>query len=263
MYWSILSEDVSIPDWLKAEMPHTCSYCGKQLLSGRNENGRLTGLKCEDDYCPSKIASQLEFMLDLLGMKGYGFATCLQLVKQHKYKHPLEYVQVFENKPTVSLGDFLRCCCIQGIDGEWVTMAEKSNSYTLEELIQAYPHHEVLNENIEYIKYCIQFVKLKERKIPKKRSTVPIVIMITGTPIGYPTKEAFIAACNELLDGEFHVIHQKTKKQSGVNFLIREEGYTTRGKVEAAIKGGIPIVTSAEFVQLLQMLKEDSRREHK
>lgn len=260
MIWSILSEDAKIPDWLKSNLPATCHYCGKPLMAGRNEYSRLTGLKCEDDYCPSKIASQLEFMFDLLGMKGYGFATCLQFVKKHNFKHPLEYVQVFENKPTVSLGDFLRCCCIQGIDGEWVTMAEHSNSYTIDELLQAYPHHEVLNNNLEHIRYCLQFVNLKERTIPKKKGTVPIVIMITGTPIGYPTKEAFIDACNELLDGEFRVIHQKTKRQSGVNFLIREKGSTTRGKVEAALKGGISILTSAEFIQLLHMLKEDCKK---
>lgn len=260
MFWSTLSEEQKIPDWLRNGLPSTCQYCGKPLLAGRNEYGRFTGLKCEDDYCPSKIASQLEFVLDLLGVKGYGFANCLSLVKKYGWKYPLEYVQAFDNRPTVTLGTFLRCCCIQGIDGEWNSMTEMSNAYTLEELVENYPKHELLISNMELFRYLLQFVILKERDIPKKKSNIPIVIMITGTPIGFPTKTAFIDHCNKFLEGEFHVVHQETKRQTGVDFLIREQGSTTRGKVEAAIKGGITILTSAQFLAFLDQLKKGVRQ---
>lgn len=256
MFWTTLSEDSGIPEWLRGALPNKCPYCNKSMQAGTNEYGRYTGLKCEDDYCPSKIASQLEFVFNLLEVKGYGFATCLQLVRTNKWIRPIQYFSLFDNKPTMSLGVFLRCCCIQGIDGEWVAMSETADAYTLDELYQAYPSHTLLNENKELFEELVQYVNLKQRTIAKKRTTIPITIMITGTPIGYPTKEAFINACNEFLEGEFKVIHQETKRQSGVDFLIREKGSVTKGKVEAALKGHIPIVTSSDFMIILDKLKK-------
>ena len=76
-------------------------------------------------------------------------------------------------------------------------------------------------------------------------------IMITGTPIGYSSKQEFIATLNAVCRGIIVINHQVTKRQSGVHFLIREPGSTTRGKVDAARKGGIPIVTSEEFINYL------------
>ena len=88
--------------------------------------------------------------------------------------------------------------------------------------------------------------------------------MITGTPSGFSSKENFIDTINHICRGRIVIIHQKTKRQSGVDFLIREKGSTTRGKVEAAIKGGIPIVTSEEFITLLtEYLKKQNAESDK
>lgn len=257
MNWSVLSEDLNIPEWLRCSLPDKCKYCGKKMLAGRNEYGRYTGLKCEDDACISKIASQVEFIYDLLDIKGYGFANCLKLVREHGWSNPIQCLTVLKEKPRLPVGIFLRCCCIQGIDGEWVTLADKADAYTLEEMFDAYPDNEYLNDNKELLFKNLQYVDLTQRTVEKKKNVVSIVIMITGTPIGYPTKQAFIQACNNYCKGEYKIIHQETKRQSGVNFLIREEGSTTRGKVEAAIKGGIPILTSKEFIQVLSVLMKE------
>ena len=257
MNWSILSEDLNIPEWLRGNLPATCKYCGGKMMVGRNENARATGLKCENDECPSKIAAQVEFIFDLLDVKGYGFANALKLVQSYKFTNPMECLTLLEKKPVLPLGVFLRCCCIQGIDGEWITLADKADAYTLEEMFQAYPDNEFLRDN-EYLIYSnLQYADLTERKIEKKQNVVPIVIMITGTPTGFANKQAFVDACNAFCKGEYRIIHQETKKQSGVNFLIREKGSTTRGKVEAALKGGIPILTSEEFKQVLSYLMQE------
>ena len=135
MIWYSVVEDPSIPDWLKQGLQSNCTYCGKPMLSGHNDFGRITGLRCSDMNCPSMIASRVVFIFELIGVKGYGFAKAFSMVKQYQWKQAIECLQVLEEPPTVSLGTYLRCNCIQGIDGEWESMVEKSDSYTLDELL--------------------------------------------------------------------------------------------------------------------------------
>ena len=257
MQWFTITEDASIPDWLKEHLPTTCKYCGQPMLSGHNEYGRITGLRCADMDCPSMIASRLVFVYEVLGLKGTGFAKAYELVKIKKWKHPIEYLQLLEKKPKMKLGTFLRCNCIQGIDGEWVTLAEKADCYTLDEMFDAYPDNEYLLNNKEMLYRNVEYVELAEREHKRVKSVIPITIMITGTPNGFATKEHFINACNDYCKGEYKIIHQATKKASGVQFLIREPGSTTRGKVEVALKAKIPIITSEEFLKVLSILMKE------
>ena len=257
MNWYKLTEDESVPSWLQESLPSKCKYCGKPMLSGHNDFGRITGLRCEDMNCPSMIASRIVFILELLQLKGIGFAKALSLVNTYKFSHPIECLKVLDMKPVVDLGTFLRCSCIQGIDGEWVTLAETSDSYTLDELYSAYPDNPLLLEHKDMLYNNLQYVTLKERTVKKAKSVTPIVIMITGTPIGFATKDSFVDACNSFCQGEFKIIHQKTAKQSGVHFLIKEPGTNTRVKVETAKKAGITILTSEQFMQVLDVLMKE------
>lgn len=260
MIWKTVTEDTSIPDWLKENLRSNCYYCGQPMLAGHNEFGRITGLRCSDMSCPSMIASRVEFVFELLGIKGYGFAKAYELVRMKKWKSPVQYLQILDKKPIMPLGVYLRCNCIQGIDGEWETLALQGDCYTLDEMFATYPDNKFLQDNKDMLISNLEYVELLQRTRPKVRSAVNITIMITGTPIGYPTKSAFVNACNEFCEGEFRIIHQETKRQTGVDFLIQEPGSTTRGKVEAAKKGNIPIVTSATFMQYLALLMEEVRK---
>lgn len=257
MQWFSITEDEAIPSWLKEHLPTTCKYCGQPMLAGHNEYGRITGLRCADMDCPSMIASRLVFIYEILEIKGTGFARAYELVKLKKWKHPIEYLQLLDKKPTMSIGTFLRCNCIQGIDGEWATMADKADCYTLDEMFAAYPTNEYLLENKEMLYRNLQYVNLTQRRHKKAKGVVPITIMITGTPIGFNNKAHFIAYCNEYCKGEYRIIHQETKKQSGVHFLIREPGSVTRGKLETALKANIPVITSEEFLTVLSILMKE------
>lgn len=263
MNWYNLTEDTSVPEWLRNNLPSKCKYCGKPMLTGHNDYGRITGLRCSDMDCPSMIASRIDFILEMLQVKGIGFAKALSAVNEHKFTQAIQCLGVLTKIPTVSLSTYLRCNCIQGIDGEWINLVERSDSYTLDELYAAYPDNEYLIKYKDMLYDNLKYVKLQERTVEKAKSVVPITIMITGTPIGFATKDSFVASCNNFCKGEFKIIHQKTAKQKGVNFLIKEPGTNTRVKVETAKKAGITILTSEQFMQVLQLLmKEVGKGEH-
>jgi len=249
MRWIRLSES-GIPDRLLSELPLKCAYCGSDMYVGFNDFGRCTSLKCADDNCVAMIGARIVFIAELLNIEQLGKATALSYARNNKYKYPIEVLGTLGIKPKVSLGTYLRLNCIPGIDQKWETMAEEKNCYTLEEMLNAYPDCAELKDNISMLYENLKFVELKQREFAKEPAAV-LTIMITGTPIGYPTKEAFVDACNKACCGYIRIIHQKTVRQSGVHCLIREPGSTTRTKVEAAKKAGIPILTSEQFVQCL------------
>ena len=59
-------------------------------------------------------------------------------------------------------------------------------------------------------------------------------VMITGTPNEFDTKEQFIEICNRAMGGLIKILHQKSKRQSGVDYLIAEIGNLL--KIKRAMK---------------------------
>jgi ssDNA-binding Zn-finger/Zn-ribbon topoisomerase 1 len=254
--WILQSEDEMLPDWLKSSLRQTCPYCGSPMMNYYNDNYRCTNRKCSNEECCGAVAAKADFVRKLLKMDGLGFKTCLSEIKATKSKTPFELLHSWGSKPVVSLGMFLRMHCFEGIDNEWEDIVVSTNSYTLDELYSNYDGKwkGLLEKNKELIYNNLQYVTLKERPVDLVKTGPRLVlnIMITGTPIGFQSKDHFIATVNQLCRGIIVVKHQVTKRQSGVDCLIREPGSTTRGKVEAAQKGGIPIVTSQQFLEVIK-----------
>ena len=258
-YWIKFSEDEAIPDWLKSELRSDCQYCYSEMEHYYNDDFVCTNRRCSNPKCVSFSAAKANFMVKHLGIKGYGFAKCKDLLMEYPGKHYLRLLPILTGgRPRMSIISYLRIHCFPGIDGEWEKICKTNNIYTLDELYERYEgkHMTLLNENKELLYENLQYVELEER--PENSANIAnqfvLTIMITGTPNGFDSKEDFINFCNKHCRGYISIIHQATKKQSGVNFLIREPGSKTKGKVEAALKGGIPIVTSAEFIALLNTL---------
>lgn len=252
--WVKHTDDDMLPNWLAKALLANCPICGSSMINYYNDDYRCTNRKCSNESCSGFVAQKGAFMFAKLGIKGIGYATCLDRARLGDCNNHLKLLSVFSHKPTIDLATFLRIMCFEGVDSEWDTICNSLGLYTLEELFEKYngKHLQLLIKNKDLLYDSLQYVTLKER--PAKRSTVTrkyLNIMITGTPTGYDTKEDFIDKLNAVLNGEIVILHQKTKRQSGVDYLIREPGSSTRGKLEAAIKGGIPIITSQEFVQIL------------
>lgn len=258
--WVKQAEDKRMPLWLKDSLPIKCRYCGSEMENFYNDDMRCTNRRCSNPKCCGFLAARADFVRNLLGIKDVGFAKCLSDIRMYKCESVFELLNAWKVYPTVSVDVFLRMHCFEGVDSEWETVVRKLGVYTLDELYEKYDgkwkqlllnHKEEIYANLKYVT-LVQRPSSMVQCGPKYTFT----IMITGTPSGFDSKDDFINKINAICRGLIVVIHQKTKRQSGVDFLIREEGSTTRGKVEAAQKGGIPIITSQQFLQYLTLVME-------
>jgi hypothetical protein len=251
--WIKQDEDERLPEWLGKHLSSTCRFCGSPMLNYYNpEDNRCTGRKCSNENCPGMIAARADNMRQIIGIKGIGFAACLESVKYHNITNPVQLLKYWNIKPRVDIGTYLRMQCWEGVDSALETEMLKYNIKNLDDLFNRYDgkYRATIEKHKDELYALQDLVELPENKKsfePKKVHT----IMITGTPVGWATKEAFIAAVNDACQGIIVTIHQKTKRQSGVDYLICESGSTTTGKVETALKAGIPIVTSAQYVAIL------------
>lgn len=260
--WVLHSEDDLMATWLKASISSKCSYCGSEMKNYYNDEWRCTNRRCSNDDCHGMKGHRADFMFKLLGYKGIGPATCISVLGRMPGQNHVVMLKDY-NKPKMNLATYLRIHCFEGVDSIWETICTKNSFYTLDELFEQYSgkHKEILDANKELLYNNLQYVTLtKPENLLVEKPTKYITIMITGTPIGFENKTHFINAINAAMGGKIVVLHQKSKRQTEVDFLIREPGSTTKGKVEAAIKGGIPIKTSAQFTQYLveELLKMNS-----
>ena len=263
--WVKQEEDTRLPDWLSPHLKSKCRYCGSPMENYYNPDGRCTNRRCTNKNCAGMIAARADNMRQLINLKGLGFAKCLSDIQCNGITMPIELLRVWGIKPEVTLGTFLRMQCWEGVDSELDTITKQEDYYTLDELFERYQgkYRQLFEENKDELYRTVEYVTLKQRTTDTIKNAIKMVIMITGTPNGFSTKEEFVEACNEACGGKVITIHQKTKRQSGVDCLIKEPGTTTRGKVEAAQKGGIPIITSLEYIYLLQeLMKKIDGGEH-
>lgn len=254
-YWVVHSKDDVLPSWIKDNLPATCKYCGWEMENWYNDSIRCTNRRCTNPSCYGMMAAKGDFMMKVIGVKGIGFAKCLDALRGGKMTHHVQLLKILSEKPEISVQDFLRIHCFDGIDSEWEKICVKLNCYTVDDILKYNLGRwtDTLKENKELLDENLQYVTLKKRPVlrVKEAPSKYLTIMITGTPIGYASKEHFIDKLNAIMCGRIVLIHQKTKRKTGVDYLIREPGSATRGKVECALSGGIPIVTSAEFVHIL------------
>lgn len=254
-FWVKQDDDTNLPIWLGDALPRVCKYCGSPMLNYYNDNGRCTNRKCSNNECYGFIAAKADFARKILKVSGVGFEGCLKDAMMIKARSPFELFRLWGIEPNVTLGTFLRMHCFEGIDNEWDTITQTNNIYTLDELYERYDGKwkQLLLDNRDEIYENSKYVVLSKRPVEMSKNGPDLVltIMITGTPIGFGSKDDFVNTLNLICKGRIVIQHQKTKRQSGVDCLIREPGSTTRGKVEAAQKGGIPILTSEQFIMFL------------
>lgn len=246
-------DDTRLPDWLRENLSSTCPYCGKPMLNYYNdEDGRCTSRRCEDFYCPGMIAARADNMRQLLKLKGLGFATCLKDVKAYSVKQPIELLRCWGIKPKVTLGLYLRLQCWEGVDSGLESEMIKNNITSLDELFDRYngKYKTLIYKHREELYKYASLVELPESTKNKKPPKKTFTVMITGAINGFNSKEHFIHTVNEACLGRIVTVHQTTKRQSNVDFLINDSGNIT-GKVNTAIKAGIPIITSSQYAKLL------------
>lgn len=262
--WIKHSEDTLIPTWLKMNLTDSCMHCGSPMLNYYNDDKRCTNRKCSNPKCYGFLAAKADVMRQIVGIEGIGYESCLKDAMMIKATSQFQLLKLWGSKPTVSLVEYLKMHCFEGIDTEWERIVIEGGYYSVEGLLEGYKgkwagllntHKDELFDNLQYVTLKKPVVKTIDRE-PQI-----LTIMITGTPIGYNNKDHFVDCMNAIGEGYIKVIHQKTKRKSNVDCLIREPGSTTRGKVEAAKAGGIPIITSAQFIDIMKTAVERIKSE--
>ena len=264
-YYVEHAKDEMMPKWLKSSLSFECDICGSPMLNYYNDDNRCTNRRCSNRTCPGMLAARFTTMCELLGIKGVGYKTGLRLIRQHDFKSHVDCIAyVVDDVLTVKLGTFLRCMQFEGVDKEWDVICERGDFYDLDSLYAGYSGdlRGYLDKYKDEIYRCSKFFIFSKPRFEKAvdKPIKELTVMITGTPKGYASKEAFINFWNEKLVGVIKIYHCPHARKTGVDVLIREKGSTTKTKYTAALEAGIPIVTSEEFIQLLTNIIEQETK---
>lgn len=83
--YSVVKEQGLINEDILKNIPSHCD-CGSELVFTDN----LVNLACPNRYCYNKIGARLESMCKILGIDGWGNASCVQVAKEFKLKSPAQ-----------------------------------------------------------------------------------------------------------------------------------------------------------------------------
>ncbi len=244
-------------DWLKGYISDKCPYCGSDMQEQVNDDGKITNRYCSNiKTCPGHNAAKVVDMMKILKIDNIGFKTALDVINMNHLNSHIEYLNYIPvEKLTMDLKTALRLLCINGVDKQFVTECEKNGIATLDDLKKLPPKLlRLVQLHQDEFLYMLTRIKLKEPEVPVNKDAHIVVIMITGPVNGYKNKEEFVDAMNLRFQKHLRFIHQETKRKTGVDFLIKEPSTNTRGKLEAALSAGIPVVTSQQFIELMEEL---------
>lgn len=232
-----------IPVWLQSNIQLFCK-CGYIILN----NDKLTIRTCSNPSCPYHLAEKADYVLKYLGIKGVGSKTLLGLIKSKKYLSHLDVLQdYFDEKPLVSLNEVAKLTMIYGHDKGF------------EEYCTSYSSFEQMFANEEYLPDFIEDNKEELLEAEKHFRVRPgfiggvFNVMLTGEIHGYPARNMFIDDLNDKF-GNIVYIKDVGRRKTGVDALIAEDDTPFHSKMAIAKEKGIPIITPAALVSLLEEL---------
>jgi len=252
---------------LQKYMPTHCPVCNSELVFDKIH------LYCDNDECVGKVSKKLASacgMLDLKGIAGktiepfaedfenmydlfvwvrnYGNTRKIEKygIKFGSRSHEI-FVQAFNNIKSLT---FAQVILMMGYDRVGKKLAEQvAKDYC--GLEPDYKGHEKAlvemfkNEDIKsYILNAICVLEHLGVTIDKPEVKVnndTIYVCMTGSPkaFGYKTKEEFIA--------QFPNVEEVSVTDAKCNYLITDDLNSTSGKMKAAEKKGVKIVTYGDF----------------
>ena len=237
-----LKNDTLIPEWLKNNIPLTCPYCGCDLVSN-HDTGVITELWCSNPICPEHLAYRMVYVAKYYGLKGFGPATCRDIIEMRGYTSHLEVLPTwFDNKPEETLSRIVDLACIRDV-GITSIQADVDKFASMEDFFTStvssnYPK---LVQNKEYLIDAQKYFTVKKPVVGKV-----IRVMATGNIEGYPNRDDFFTALNNRVGDKIHIIQTGVRK-TGVLCLIKDPGTVDHTKSRVAKDCGIPIVTSKQF----------------
>lgn len=260
--WILQEDDKSLPEWLTNNLRSVCE-CGSQMENFYNKKGEITARRCSNTKCPYMMAEKVVMMCDILKVKGIGSSTALKIIRgNHLSSHFGEIPYILEEKPSVSLYDFMRMTFIRGIDTGWSAIAREYEN--LDDLLKMYngKFAPELKACEDEIRNGASFFKIKGKVKTELAPIVTGTVMISGNIKGYSSRNDFIYTMNSISRGAIRIAVSESKRKTGVMALIQESDTPNRGKAECALSNGIPIMTPEQFTNHVQelVMKELKRR---
>lgn len=245
----LIKDATLIPDWLKEDLPKTCSYCGAEYQVGYSPNNlRVTSLYCPNRECPGTVMMKMVFMWTVLSVDGIKEGKSLELIKRHNIKRHTDAIPyLYKDKPTIDIVTFMRINCIKGIDSQWSTICADLNS--IEEVIDRAQSKRIIDDlDKEDVLNAVKYFNIVFPDKAKHEPVLKMTVMMTGDIMGLPNRELLVSALNIKYDGLLDLRYSNSIRKTGISALIKESSSNVTGKVNVAKNYGIPIFTPEEFI---------------
>lgn len=248
-------DNTNIPEWLRSNMQWLCK-CGYEIVDdgpvGADGVMKLTQRWCSNPNCPYHMAEKVVMLARRFGIDGIGPATAREMIRIYKFKSHLDALRFwFAEKPSVYLYEVAEMAYIYGTDSKW---KEWLGGYTsIDEYVRKvrFPEEEVLM-NREYIEQCCAYFNVKGEAL----NSIVLKVMITGSIDGFSSRQEFLSAVNNHYKDHFRIEDNKKTVRDTI-CLIREPYTADHSKSDIAIRNGIPILNSKEFIAMLDSIIEE------
>lgn len=259
--WITQKDDELLPVWLTENLISICS-CGGYMENFYNDDQKITFRRCSNPECPFRLAQKIVSMCDLLGIKGVGPKSALNIVKSKSITNQYQAIPyIVSTKPTVSLYTFLRMSFTRGVDTGWGDVANKYS--TLDECLAGY--NGMLRTTLDKIKPILldgqKYVNFVQVEKDEFKTLVTGTVMLSGTIKGFQERNDFIAGINKVSKGLVKLSISEHKRKTGIMALIQESDSPNRGKAECALENNIPIMTPEQFQSyIIELIQERKGR---
>ena len=262
MGWIKQSIDGNLPKWLTDNLPNKCQ-CGGDMLNFYNDAGAITSRRCGNSVCPYHMSQKIVSMCEILGVKGIGPATALNMVQSHGLQNQYQAIPyILAEKPVVPLLDFLRMAFVKGIDKGWSEVTATCS--TLEDCFTKYTGNlrQTLLDNEQLLRDGAKYIGIR---VPEAKQFKPLIVgtvMCSGTFRDYDKRNQLIGTLNHYSHGLLELSVSESVRKYGIMALIEEEDNKPGRKHATAKEYGIPIYTPKEFTEyIMQRLKEEIERQ--
>lgn len=255
----ITYDNDDIPAWLKPHMKMFCD-CGAVMADdgpvGYDGVMKLTQRWCMNERCPYHMAEKVEALAKYFRIEGVGNKTALDMIKSYKFRNHLQALPIwFQTAPEVHLYEVGKLAYIYGVDSGWKEWLAGYTSFAeYFSVCSDIPH--TVWQHKDYLFECERYFRVKRERLSQQ----VLRIMLTGSIHGYNSRSEFLQAINEEY-GKYFRIEDNKKTVRDTYCLVKEPNTVDHEKTVIAINNNIPIMTSAKFVRLLQMMKEELVKE--
>lgn len=243
----VTAYNYNLPDWVRENIRTECEYCGA-LICDNSDTGVMTARWCANKYCPGHMQYKMAKVAKYFNVVGFGEKSALSYIRGHNCKNHLEILnKFFDYKPEVSLSTVAILADVEGF-------GESRASQTLDAFSSfgdyfahtKGPVDPVLWQNKDFLIECESFFTIRQPLSQKQ-----LWVMGTGSFHGYNNRQEYFNLLNQAF-GQFVHIIEKGKRKSNIAYLIKERDAVDHSKSKIAAECGIPVVTPAEFVDILQ-----------